>query len=125
MAYTQKLNHSEINKRIGKTIARYRQQSGYTQEQVAEILQIGNEAVSRLERGLIMPNIARLIELAEIFECTASDLIADSSPRLFDKTHHVHLMISDLAETDRQLMLHFLERFSSRLKQEKEVQAAV
>lgn len=41
------LNHSEINKRIGKAIAKYRQERGLTQEQVAEILQIGNEAVSR------------------------------------------------------------------------------
>ena len=81
------LNHSEINKRIGKAIAKYRQ-----------------------ERGLIMPNVVRLIELAEIFQCTAADLLAESSPRLFDKTHKIHLLISDLAETDRQLMLHFLER---------------
>ncbi|WP_233118502.1 helix-turn-helix domain-containing protein [Aggregatibacter actinomycetemcomitans] len=59
------LNHGEINKRIGKAIAKQRQQSGYTQEQVAEMLEIGNEAVSRIERGLIMPNVVRLIELAE------------------------------------------------------------
>lgn len=59
------LNHGEINKRIGKAIAKQRQQSGYTQEQVAEMLEIGNEAVSRMERGLIMPNVVRLIELAE------------------------------------------------------------
>ncbi|EGF11070.1 helix-turn-helix domain protein [Neisseria bacilliformis ATCC BAA-1200] len=111
------LNHSEINKRIGKAIAKYRQERGLTQEQVAEILQIGNEAVSRMERGLIMPNVVRLVELAEIFQCTAADLLAESSPRLFDKTHKIHLLISDLAKTDRQLMLHFLERFGSRLKQ--------
>ena len=111
------LNHSEISQRIGKTIAKYRQERGLTQDQVAEILNIGNEAVSRMERGMIMPNVVRLIELAEIFECSAADLLADGSPRLFDKTHHLHLMISDLAEHDRQLMLHFLERFTLRLKQ--------
>ena len=81
------LNHSEINKRIGKAIAKYRQESGLTQEQVAEI-----------------------------FQCTAADLLAEGSPRLFDKTHKIHLLISDLAEADRQLMLHFLEQFGSRLK---------
>lgn len=111
------LNHGEINKRIGKAIAKYRQESGFTQEQVTELLQIGNEAVSRMERGLIMPNVVRLLELAEIFQCTASDLLAEGSPRLFDKTHRIHLVISELAENDRQLMLHFLESFSSRLKQ--------
>ncbi|MDG2918264.1 helix-turn-helix transcriptional regulator [Bisgaard Taxon 10/6] len=110
------LNYNEVNKRIGKTIAKYRQQSGFTQEQVAEILDIGNEAVSRMERGIIIPNAVRLIELAEIFGCTAADLIGESSPRLFDQTHHIHRMMTDLAESDRNLMLHFMRCFSIRLK---------
>lgn len=111
------LNAREVNKRIGKTIAKYHQSSGLTQEQVAEILQIGNEAVSRMERSIVMPNVMRLMKLAEIFGCTASDLIAENSPRTFDQTHHVHKMMSDLHEDDRLLMLHFVERFSTRLKQ--------
>ncbi len=111
------LNAREVNKRIGKTIAKYHQSSGLTQEQVAEILQIGNEAVSRMERSIVMPNVMRLMELAEIFGCTASDLIAENSPRTFGQTHHVHKMMSDLHEDDRLLMLHFVERFSTRLKQ--------
>ena len=32
------INHEEINRRIGRAIAQYRQQSGLTQEQVAEKL---------------------------------------------------------------------------------------
>ena len=111
------INHEESNRRIGRAIAQYRQQSGLTQEQVAEKLQIGNEAVSRMERGLIMPNVVRLLELAEIFDCTAAELLAESSPRLLDKTHHVHTAIASLAENDRQLMLHFLECFAHRLQQ--------
>ena len=71
------INHEEINRRIGRAIAQYRQRSGLTQEQVAEKLQIGNEAVSRMERGLIMPNVVRLLELAEIFDCTAAELLAE------------------------------------------------
>ncbi|WP_040975561.1 helix-turn-helix domain-containing protein [Necropsobacter massiliensis] len=110
-------NHNEVNKRIGKTIAKYRQQSGFTQEQVAEILEIGNEAVSRMERGIIIPNAVRLIELAEIFNCTVADLIGESSPRLSDQTHHIHRLITDLAESDRYLMLHFVQSFAGRLKQ--------
>ncbi|WP_298642919.1 helix-turn-helix transcriptional regulator [uncultured Cardiobacterium sp.] len=110
------LNHEEINRRIGRAIAKYRQESGLTQEQVAELLHIGNEAVSRMERGLIMPNVMRLLELAEIFHCTAADLLAEGSPRLFDKTHHIHSSIANLAEDDRQLMLHVLELFARRLR---------
>jgi DNA-binding XRE family transcriptional regulator len=49
---------------VGKAIAARRQDAGLTQEQVAEQLKIGNEAVSRMERGLVMPTVARLLELA-------------------------------------------------------------
>ncbi|OOF47321.1 helix-turn-helix domain-containing protein [Rodentibacter trehalosifermentans] len=111
------LNYNEVNKRIGKTIAKYRQQSGFTQEQVAEILEIGNEAVSRMERGIIIPNAVRLIELAEIFGCTAADLIGESSPRASDQLHHIHRVMIDLTESDRNLMMNFLHCFSERLKQ--------
>ncbi len=45
----------EIAKKIGRTIAEYRQATGLTQAQVAEILDISNDAVSRMERGDIMP----------------------------------------------------------------------
>jgi transcriptional regulator with XRE-family HTH domain len=51
---------------VGKAIAARRQDAGLTQEQVAEQLKIGNEAVSRMERGLVMPTVARLLELATV-----------------------------------------------------------
>jgi DNA-binding XRE family transcriptional regulator len=57
---------------VGKAIAARRQDAGLTQEQVAEQLKIGNEAVSRMERGLVMPTVARLLELADLFNCDAS-----------------------------------------------------
>lgn len=109
------IDYNDVSKRIGKTIAKYRQLSGLTQEQVAELLDVGNEAISRMERGLIIPNVVRLIELAEIFSCSVADLITEGSPRLSDQTNHVHHLINGLNETDRELMLHFLRTFSQRL----------
>ena len=55
---------------IGRPIAKHRLESGPTQEQVAELLEIGDEAVSRMERGLVMPTVARLVQLAEILAVT-------------------------------------------------------
>ena len=48
---------------IGQSIAKYRQAAGLTQAQLAEILGIGNDAVSRMERGTTTPTITRLLEL--------------------------------------------------------------
>ena len=43
-----------VNKRIGKTIARKRKIAGFTQQEVAEHFIMGNEAFSRIERGLVI-----------------------------------------------------------------------
>ena len=58
------INLKELAQSVGKAIARQRLQSGLTQEAVAEHLGIGMEAVSRMERGVVVPTIARLAELA-------------------------------------------------------------
>lgn len=110
------LNAKDINKLIGKTIARYRQKSGFTQEQIAEKLELGNETVSRIERGIIMPNVMRLIELAEIFNCTAADLLGGSSPRAQDQNGYADSLIAGLNEEDRQLVIRMIEMMVERLK---------
>ncbi|MCZ4063954.1 helix-turn-helix domain-containing protein [Oxalobacter aliiformigenes] len=64
-----------IAQAVGKAIAKKRMEKGLTQENVAEKLNIGYEAVSRIERGIVTPNIARLVELAEIFDCEIDELL--------------------------------------------------
>ncbi|MDO4449752.1 MAG: helix-turn-helix transcriptional regulator [Moraxella sp.] len=111
------INYQETNKLIGKTIAKYRQQNGYTQEKLAELLQLGNETVSRMERGLIMPNVARLLELAEIFGCSASDLLGGGSVRINDHSRRIENLLADLSESDRDLLMDCMERLANRLKE--------
>ncbi|MCP1772469.1 transcriptional regulator with XRE-family HTH domain [Neisseria perflava] len=115
---TNHLKTQDINKAIGKAIARQRQKSGFTQEQIAEKLEIGNETISRIERGIIMPNVMRLIELAEIFNCSASDLLGESSPRTQDQSSYVDSLISSLDAEDRMLMIRMVEMMVERLKTE-------
>ena len=63
------INFEELAKSVGKAIGRQRHQAGLTQDQVAEHLKIGMEAVSRMERGLVVPTVVRLAELAQLFGC--------------------------------------------------------
>lgn len=108
--------HQHINQMIGKTIAKYRQQKGLTQEQLAEILDLGNETVSRMERGLIMPNVARLFELADIFDCSAADLLGESSVRISDHSRQIEGLLAVLSEHDRILLMECLIKLAQRLK---------
>nr|WP_090546884.1 helix-turn-helix transcriptional regulator [Paraburkholderia caballeronis] len=100
---------------IGRAIAKHRVDSGFTQEQVAEQLGIGNEAVSRMERGLVMPTVARLVELAEIFGCDAADLLTEASSRTSDQGRYVGQLLAKLNGNDRTMVIEIVERLAMRL----------
>ncbi|WP_447553990.1 helix-turn-helix domain-containing protein [Vreelandella sp. EE22] len=103
---------------IGQAIARQRIRCQLTQEEVAERLGIGNEAVSRLERGRVIPNIIRLLELAHIFNCEAAELLGEVSTQVDDQTHRLKLLLAPLRQQDRQLIIEITENLSSRLSKE-------
>jgi transcriptional regulator with XRE-family HTH domain len=99
---------------VGKAIARNRVAAGLTQEQVAEQLGIGNEAVSRVERGLVMPNVARLVELADIFDCDIADLLTEVSSRSSDQAKHLARLLFGVGSKDREMIVEIVERLTAR-----------
>lgn len=100
---------------VGRAIAKQRVTSGLTQEQVAERLGIGLEAVSRMERGTVIPTVVRLFELADIFACDAADLLTEASSRSSDQANYLDRLMSRLSTADRTMLLEVFERLSTRL----------
>ncbi|HGN3444513.1 TPA: helix-turn-helix domain-containing protein [Pseudomonas aeruginosa] len=100
----------------GKAIAKHRIRMGLTQEEVGVRLGIGNEAVSRIERGLRKPNIERLIEFASIFECDLAELLTEMSQRTTEQSARIHDLLAQLAPEDRQLVMDIVERLAGRLR---------
>lgn len=110
-----KCDEDQLAKTIGKAIARYRQARQLTQEEVAERLGIGNEAVSRMERGIVMPTVARLVELASVFQCETSDMLTQASNRSADQAHVLDSLLSRLDSADREMVVEIVEKLASRL----------
>lgn len=109
------IDSKQLAKAIGSAIARRRMQCKLTQEEVAENLGIGYEAVSRIERGVVIPNITRLAELAEIFACSTADLLQEVSPLPADQASHIEQLLTPLSSEDRKLILDVVERLATRL----------
>lgn len=101
---------------IGRAIAKQRVRSKMTQEEVAERLGVGNEAVSRIERGRVIPNIVRLIELAEIFNCEAAELLGQASFHVDDQSSRMKKLLAPLNQEDRKLILDTVETLTIRLQ---------
>jgi len=111
------VDEKALAKVIGKAIARLRLARELTQEQLAEQLGIGSEAVSRLERGVVMPTVGRLVELADLLNCDVAELLAEVSPRISDQAQHLSRLLANLSEHDRTLVIEVVEKLTTRLTQ--------
>lgn len=63
---------------IGKRILNLRKDRNMTQVELADYLGISYQAVSSWERGNSMPDIAKIPELAELFQVSINELIGSS-----------------------------------------------
>lgn len=64
---------------LGLNIRARRKELGMTQEQLAEKLGVGHQALSRIEQGHMAPKMDRLPALAEALQCTVSDLFRNKA----------------------------------------------
>ena len=70
---------------LGKKIRQLRFKAGLTQEQLAEKLGIGPQAVSKWENAVAMPDITTLPLLAEIFGISIDDLFDLTAEQRFNR----------------------------------------
>ena len=113
------INPEQLAKAVGRAIARQRQRAGLTQEQVAEHLNIGMEAVSRMERGIVVPTVIRLAELAQLFHCELADFLRETSNRPTEQGIVLSQQLARLDDADRLLLLETVERLVDRLAEPK------
>jgi len=115
----EKTREQELAKAVGKAIAQKRLSAGFTQEEVAESLGIGYEAVSRMERGMIIPTVTRLVELAETLGCEVTDLVTKGSDRATDQAQVIAKKLDRLSSTDRVAVMEIMEILTDRLAAKK------
>lgn len=88
--------------KVGKIIAQKRKEHNMTQLALADRLGVSFQAVSNWERGNSMPDISKLPELAELFECSIEELLGGGAPAAkveqIAKEGADDLSLGDLAE---------------------------
>ena len=65
---------------VGKTIAALRQQTGMSQQQLAELCSVTHQAVSKWENGLALPDIQTLLLLSRHFQLSMEDILSGCLP---------------------------------------------
>ena len=64
-----------LRRSLGEVLKEYRQQSGMTQEYVAETLNVSRQAVSKWETGAAEPATSNLLALAKLYGVDPGDLL--------------------------------------------------
>ncbi|MDR2871690.1 MAG: helix-turn-helix domain-containing protein [Xanthomonadaceae bacterium] len=105
-------------KRLGKEIAKQRTSASLTQEQLGEKLDIGSEAVSRIERGTVAASAYKLYRIADIVGCNIQDLLLDVSRRTIDQADKIAKLLEPLSMSDRQFIVRIVEQLSARFQED-------
>lgn len=108
--------YGNLYKSIGRTLQLRRESRGLNQDQVSMAIGIGKEAVSRMERGITMPTVQRLAELADLYKCGIDELLIESSTRTNDQAELISKIMNTLPDADRAMIVEVVQRIADRLK---------
>lgn len=71
----------------GEKLAMYRKQNNYTQEQLAELLGVSRQAISKWESNTAYPETEKLIKLSKLYECSLDYLLKEEQDLSDEKPH--------------------------------------
>lgn len=64
----------ELKKEVGERLKQARKDTGYTQKQVAEILNMTQQQYSRFENGIFELNYTQIVTLCNLFDISSDYL---------------------------------------------------
>ena len=95
-------------KKIGKFIAENRKKAGFSQESLAEELDLSNRSISKWERGICLPETSKMPELCKLFNITINDLfsgeIVDMKENSKKLEENLLALAKEKEEKDKQLL---------------------
>lgn len=95
---------------IGNKIRFYREQKGYTQEYLAEIVNISPNYLSALERNVKIPSLNTFIAITDALNISADALLSDSlASSAYTEYNRLSRTISELPLEEQLRIFHVME----------------
>lgn len=76
---------------LGDKLSKLRRENNYTQEQLAEILGVSRQAISKWESDSAYPETEKLLKLGELYGCSMDYLLKDGTERAASGTKTITL----------------------------------
>lgn len=98
-------------KTLGKRIKFYRKQMHITQEQMAEQLDLSLSFISQIERGVTKMSLDTFVDICDLIDCPASDLIEQSTIPSEDQSLGFYELYQKLPRRDQKLFYYMLRAY--------------
>ena len=95
----------DLGKALGRVIAQKRKSMSLSQNELATIIEVDAETISRFERGAVVPSLLRLNALAKAMDVSLGTLLSQSSQFADDQTNELLLTMRNLDSRDRKLLM--------------------
>jgi transcriptional regulator with XRE-family HTH domain len=116
MARTKRKN-TELAVEIGKVIRKQRKAAGMTQAILAETIGLESETVSRMENGIRLPSIEKLVEIADVFCMPVSAFFEHVSTSKKQQDNHllaekINVELEKLPEAGKSFVLDVAQNYA-------------
>ncbi|MEG1314026.1 MAG: helix-turn-helix transcriptional regulator [Bacilli bacterium] len=95
-------------KKIGERLKKLRVYMGLTQNQVASILNIGRDAILRIEKGERKINALELVNFSKLYNVNTDELTSVESNKNYDEIAYAR-GFSELSEKDKREIVDLIE----------------
>ncbi len=91
--------------KIGELLKELRKEKGLTQEQLAEQFNVSRKSVSRWETGNNMPDLDKLIEMADFYEIDLRELLDGErkSEKMNDELKETVLKVAEYSNSEKEV----------------------
>ena len=86
---------------LNENIKNFRKNNGYTQEELANKLNVVRQTISKWEKGYSVPDAEMLKKLAEIFDTKVSQLLGST----IEQDSNIDVLAEQLARINEQLII--------------------
>ncbi len=104
----------DFRQKLGRAIAERRKLGKLTQDDLAGLVEVDAETVSRFERGISLPSLERLWVIADALDVGMSDLLSEASTLPNDQTRKLLAVLEGLAAADQRLLMDFAQLLQKR-----------
>ena len=111
MKIVRKTSKTNLAKSVGLLVSQRRKEMGLTQAELAEMLEIEQESMSRIETGNITPSLPRLVSLADALNCSVESLLRPSSHRKQDQALVLEELLAGLGDAERTFAVKVVSDF--------------